>query len=179
MKLHHIIASSAIASVLLIGCSKDGPQAGKQAEEAAVQATQSVKLLGGMMTVRIPADLSLAMEQGGASVYGDNARSVTLVGGTSPGGDSASLLDQTVANLKNMDAAMKVVAKGDVKFGEHPAKTVEVSMKNNGVDVHMVMALGVIGDKLASIQVLGPQSKADDVRNSAKAIFDSVSINAK
>ena len=177
MKLH-CMALSIIASVLIAGCS-NSDQASDQEAPAAVQATRKVQFLDGIMSVKIPADLPLAMEQGGIYVYGDSNSAVTLAGGKSPGGDAARLLDETVEKLKSMDADMEVVGKGDAKFGEYPAKTVEVEMKNNSVDVQMVIAVGVVGDQLASIQVVGPQSNADEVRSRAKMIFDSVLINEK
>lgn len=177
MRFRQFILPAVMASMLVMGCARqDGASSETQGVAAAPAATQDVKLLGGKVNVRIPADLALAGERDGLAIYMNDNGGITFATGDSPGGDATALIAQTLDNMKRQDPGMKVLRNGEVKFGDHVGKTVEAQMKSGGKEVHMAMALAVLDDKLVSIQVIGAQSEGDAVAARAKAVFDSISV---
>ena len=176
MRLPRTLISAVIDSLLAVGCA-DKKAEGADSAVAAMQSTQEVTTLGGRVTIKIPADLQPLLEQEGMGVYMNDKGGVTVMAGDSPGGDSAALMEMTMNNLKLKDPNLKVLGTGETQLGEQAAKTVDVQMKSDGKDVHMTMALTTFDNKLFAIQVLGEQSKGDEVSKTAKAVFDSVKIS--
>lgn len=180
MKINRILLAPLIAAALCTGCSKSADQPDTGKEQQAVQTTE-ITLADGALTARIPADMQLLMEQGGSRVYTDASQhnAISVISGPWPGGEEHVMFQQTLNNLKAMDAAMQATNSDDVKLGKTPVKTAEVKMNSAGTAVFVVIAFGRMDNQLVSIQVTGPQDQVDDIRARAKAVFASVADSVK
>jgi len=180
MKINRILLATFIAAALSTGCSKPGdvPDTGKEQQ---VTQTTEITLADGALTARIPADMQPLVEQGGVRAYADASQqnALSVISGPWPGGEEAVMFQQTLNNMKRMDSAMQVTHGDDVRLGNTPVKTAEITMTTAGTPVFVVMAFGRMDNQLVTLQVTGPQDQADAVRARAKAIFSSVAETAK
>jgi len=178
--LHNHLGKLAIAAaVVLTGCQDKTESTSSVTATQAVAATQDVEMLDGAIMVKIPHDMEQIVDQGNVQGYADSNGSVMLATAPAAQQKSSDLLDQTVANLKNMDPDAQEVRKYEIDMAGTKAHAVEVKITTNGQKVYMAMALAVINDNLVSIQVMGPQGKPEDVVARAKRVYSSLAVATK
>ncbi|OAE71661.1 hypothetical protein A7J71_20655 [Achromobacter insolitus] len=119
----------------------------------------------------------LQSKRGSLLVYTDSHGVIIFNSFSSPKGNSAELLAQSIADQKQRDPSLEVVRTYKTHFAGTPADVADITMKAKGREVYMATALGVVKGAAIMIHVVGAKNDRDRIASRAQAVFASLSVS--